>query len=228
MRPWVELVEVALGGKVGLELRVSAFSSAHRLANTETPKRVWFEVIGGNCIDGRGVAFCYREGLVFDGPFMDGLPEGTGEQVFADGTAYAGALYQAGKLMLMGSLRPEAPDYSDGVTGARADWVANTEFDRSPSDFMDDWAGIFDFVEIPPAPEPEVEQVKDYRRTCDNCYGSGTVWTRREVEVYDDTMVLSGTSLWRRGFTHIRETSTQWMDVLAECYSCFGRGYRVM
>lgn len=226
--PWVELAESTRDERVQVELEVHAFSSAHRLADAEHPERLWFEPIGGDCVDGRGVAYCYREKLPFDGPFVGGLPDGEGRQIFSDGTAHTGALYEQGRMRLMGYIRPAPPTQVQSIDELR--WQAATPLREQTlvSDWMDAWADVFDFAEIDPVPEPASRSESDggWRfRTCVGCNGSGESWHTYEVEDVSDTMVLSGTSLWRQGYDTIRtHHGTRTVSEIGPCGFCNGTG----
>ncbi len=223
VHPWVELVQAVREDRIVVELQVHAFSEAHRLANIETPERLWFQPIGGDCVDGHGVAYCYREGLSFDGPFKDGLADGTGEHIFADGTALVDVRYEHGRMRYRGHVKPPPPpvtvyyDVSD-------DYAYDLRADAVQSDWTSQWG--FDPGLIDPVPSPTDWNSGGWRYvTCAGCNGFGEQWYSYEVEDYDNTLVLYGTGLWNQGYDTIRTSyGTRKVNELGPCSSCNGTG----
>lgn len=222
MRPWVELAEETTADGVVLELQVHAFSVAHREAHAAHPQRLWFQPISGDCVDGRGLAWSYRDGVTFAGPYRDGVAHGRGEHVFADDTAFVDVLYEGGRLRFTGKLKP--PPLA--VSPVRRDHVLDFSSAAKYSDWKNEWGELITFEEVPPAPTVEFVDIPGGpSRTCVACNGMGDQWNTVEYEVYQDTMAFAGTTAYDMGYDTIRHHyGTRRDSYLGACSSCGGTG----
>ncbi len=227
LHPWVELVEVTSGDGVVLELRVLAFSVAHREANAGRPERLWFQPIGGDCEDGYGVAWCYREGVSFDGRYQNGVPDGWGEHIFSDGSSFIEVVYEKGRMKFSGRVKPPPPPpLPQTIATERYIWVEELGRLLTESEWQQRWEDQIDPADVGDPPHLQYVPVPgEPSRTCVGCNGIGTQWHSREYEVYEDYYVTPGTSLYNQGYTKVRHHyGTRQENYVGACTYCDGLG----
>ncbi|MCB9915773.1 MAG: hypothetical protein H6828_11585 [Planctomycetes bacterium] len=228
-KPWVELVDDWEGDQARIAIEVHGFTAAHRASCADHPERLWFFPLSGDCTNGRGVAWCHREGVSFDGPFGDGLPHGTGRHLYAGGKAMVGVVYEHGDLRRIGEEEPPPAPPVATVSEVRADYRSrfsdfedvNWEDDWSDSGGKSGWtnehAADLEYIYLPGG--------TGHSDICGACGGSGWIDSSSIVEAYDVQSTATSIALWVRGYDAIvTYKGTRRVHSSSVCSRCSGTG----
>ncbi|QDU65886.1 hypothetical protein [Engelhardtia mirabilis] len=238
MHPWVELVEYQRDSQAFLALEVHAFTAAHRAAHAEVPDGLWFEGLAGNCENGSGVAWCYREQVSFEGPFVGGLPSGVGRHLYPGDKAMAGVRYAAGRLELIGHKQPPPAPVVASVGEARSTWFTDGFFDQSQDSVEDGWheqvaseyGDLFKWWDHDgetafPTGDSAPQKATYSSRVCGGCGGDGWVDTSAFVDDYDVSSTATSTGLWMKGYDAVETYKRKRRVYSSEaCSRCAGTG----